>query len=89
MQTCRLPAKKSGTEMSSHIMKFGIGLRRDRATVLSLRGGDPVDDLFVLLDFPVDLHLGGEHTRPGVFHVAPSRHGRPASRESSSHMADA
>jgi hypothetical protein len=45
--------------------------------------------LFVLLDFPVDLHLGGEHTRPGVFHVAPSRHGRPASRESSSHMADA
>lgn len=29
-----------------------------RISVLPLRGGDPIDDLLVLLDSPVDFHLG-------------------------------
>jgi len=38
---------------------------------------------------PGEFHLGGEHTRPRVFHVAPSRHGRLASRVTQSYVADA
>jgi len=57
---------------SGFLTPLSCGLRRGRATVLPLRGGDPVDNIFVLPDLAEVFHLGGEHTRPRVCHAAPS-----------------
>jgi len=42
---------------SGFLPALTCGLRRGRAAILPLRGGDPVDDILVLLDFPEDFHL--------------------------------